>query len=425
MKIKRFFAADMRQAIRQVREAQGPDAVILSSRSVEGGIEIISAIDFDQDLVAEMAAQPDMVRKQCAPSARAAAAVSGDAVPDDRGEDEDAVASDLFGGAEVESTPDPAPQAGIVWAQDPAISELQRELRQMKCLLQDQLSQLAWNDFSRREPLRAQLLGRLLKLGLAPTLARELAGKVNQFDEPDSAWREALLMLVESLRVTGDEVLDHGGVVALVGATGVGKTTTVAKLAARYALRHGPRQVALVTTDAYRVGAQKQLLTYGRILDAPVHVAANDQELIELVGSLASRGLVLIDTAGMSQRDLRLSKQFSRLSRIADVRSYLVASANTQRAVLDDVVRAFDRTRLAGCIVTKLDEAVSLGGVLSVAIRHDLPLAYMADGQQVPEDLHPARAHRLISRAVAMARRYDADDADISGRMYAEARKHG
>src|SRR5699024_3004629 len=140
--------------------------------------------------------------------------------------------------------------------------------------LQDQLSQLAWNDFSRREPLRAQLLGRLLKLGLAPPLAREIAASINQFSDPDGAWREALLTLIERLPVSGDAVLDHGGVVALVGPTGVGKTTTVAKLAARYALRHGPQQVALITTDAYRVGAQKQLLTYGRILDAPVHVVA-------------------------------------------------------------------------------------------------------------------------------------------------------
>ncbi len=413
MKIKRFFAVDMRQAIRQVREAQGPDAVILSSRSVDGGIEIISAIDFDQDLVAEMAAQPaDLVSERTPRMPTGLVA----------GEGERDEAPEPF---PADPAPEPPPRPEVVWAQDPAISELQRELKQMKDLLQDQLSQLAWNDFSRREPLRAQLLGRLLKLGLAPPLAREIAASINQFSDPDGAWREALLTLIERLPVSGDAVLNHGGVVALVGPTGVGKTTTVAKLAARYALRHGPQQVALITTDAYRVGAQKQLLTYGRILDAPVHVVAGDRDLADAVRALADRGLVLIDTAGMSQRDLRLSEQFARLSAVAEVRSYLVASANTQHAVLEDVVRAFDRSRLAGCIVTKIDEAVSLGAALSVAVRHDLPLAYVADGQQVPEDLHPARAHHLVSRAVALARRYDTDDAEIIRLVQPGVKRHG
>lgn len=403
MKIKRFFAADMRSAIRQVRDAQGPDAVILSTRSVEGGIEIISAIDFDENLVAEIAAR----EPQQEPSPAPPEPLQDTPELFESWDDDEDIALDADAVADEEEAPARDGESGnIVWTQDPAISQLQRELKNVKTLLQDQLSQLAWNDFSRREPLRAQLLGRLLKLGLDVSLARRIAHGVNQFDNPDKAWREALLMLVRTLRTGDNELLDHGGVVALVGATGVGKTTTAAKIAARYAMHHGPSQVALVTTDAYRIGAQKQLLTYGRILNVPVHVVTNEDDMTETLSRLHDRGLVLIDTAGMSQRDLRLSDQFSRLRCLGDVQPYLVASANTQRAVLDDVVRAFEGIRLTGCILTKVDEAVSLGDALSVMIRYELPVAYVTDGQQVPEDLHEARSHRLVSAAVALARRF-------------------
>lgn len=406
MKIKRFFATDMRGAIRQVRDEQGADAVILSTRSVEGGIEIISAIDFDETLVTKMAEGPGLapVRNEATPGGFALAGQGDHIVAADAPQAGES-SGDMQARAHVEREA-PAGREQVVWTQDPAITEMQRELKNMKALLQDQLSQLAWNDFSRREPLRARLLTRLGKLGLEPELAREIAHAVNQFDDTDRAWQEAQERLVRRLRVGTDELLAHGGIIALVGATGVGKTTTVAKIAARYALRHGPSQVALVTTDAYRVGAQKQLLAYGRLLDVPVHVVSDSDELNATLARLRDRGLVLIDTAGMSQRDLRLSEQFTRLACLGGVQSYLVASANTQRPVLDDIVRTFGAARLAGCIVTKTDEAVSLGDVLSVMIRHELPIAYVADGQQVPEDLHVMPAHDLVGSAVALARRY-------------------
>jgi flagellar biosynthesis protein FlhF len=397
MKIKRYFAPDMRQAIRMVREEQGPDAVILSNRKVNGGVEIIAAIDYDEALV-ERAAATSQSAPKAAPSGSPSAAIPAG------------------GKAHVEYTESsPAPQpngatpspdtgkAGIYWSQDPALVAMQQELKQLRDMLEQQVAQLAWNDVERRHPVQAALLRRLQRLGLQSELCQSLAdGTAGAADEAQ-AWRHALALLAHRVPVTDDDILTHGGVVALVGPTGVGKTTTVAKLAARYALRHGQRNVALVTTDSYRIGAHEQLLTYGRILGVPVQVASDAGELQAALRSLMDKQLVLIDTAGMSQRDVRLSEQFATLTGSGSpIRSYLVMSATTQQSVLDESVRAFHAGALDGCILTKMDEAASLGGALSVIVRHDLPLAYVGDGQRVPEDMHPARSHNLVSRAVAL-----------------------
>jgi flagellar biosynthesis protein FlhF len=204
--------------------------------------------------------------------------------------------------------------------------------------------------------------------------------------------------------VDTSDSLDQGGVVALVGATGVGKTTTIAKLAARYALRHGRERVALVTTDSYRIAAHEQLRTYGRILGIPVRIANSHAELSEALKLLSDKDLILIDTAGMSQRDVRLSEQFALLGEAApNLKTFLVLSTTTHRSGLGEVVKAFGKVKLDGCILTKLDETTSLGGALSTAVEHKLPVAYVSDGQRVPEDIHIARAPNLIQRAVLVA----------------------
>lgn len=393
MKIKRFFATDMRQAIRLVRDEQGPDAVILSSRRVDGGVEIVSAVDFDQDLVSEMVGTPP-AREGRESGARAAPAAPAE-------EDDEsawvAAAQTSARGEALGAKPE------IQWSQDPAIVEMRRELKTMRDLMQDQLAQLAWGDLARREPLKAHLIRRLTRLGFSTRIARELAARVSAGADMERAWREVLYLLSQDIRVADDDLLNEGGVVALVGPTGVGKTTTAAKLAARFALRHGRQHVAMISADAFRIGAQKQLLTFGQLIGVEVHAAAGPQEVSRLLDQLVTKRLVIIDTAGMSQRDLRLTEQFKALARVPAIRTYLVASATTQRGVLEEVVRAFSRLRLDACILTKLDEAASLGDALSMVLGHRLPLAYVSDGQRVPEDLHPARVSRLISRAVALA----------------------
>ncbi|NJO12586.1 MAG: hypothetical protein HC872_03005 [Gammaproteobacteria bacterium] len=214
-------------------------------------------------------------------------------------------------------------------------------------------------------------------------------------------------LLLKRIPVTDDGILEHGGVVAVVGPTGVGKTTTIAKIAARFALKHGAHHVALVSTDTYRIGAREQLLTYARILGVSMHVAQDATELANALAQLEMKKLVLIDTAGMSQRDLRLNEQFATLHNDhARIRVLLALSAAGEYSALEETVRVFERIRPSACVLTKLDEAASLGAPLSIAIRHGLAIAHLCDGQRVPEDLHPAYSRRawLMQTAMKMRR---------------------
>jgi len=419
MKIKRYFAADMRQAIRLVREEQGPDAVILSNRKVNGGVEIVAAVDYDEALVRKMAGEVS-----CPPAPAPLRPAAEPATPRNA-QFADAVAEALQRKASPPANPQPAsatpppsvpapppPSAAskIEWSQDPALRGMREEIKTLRGMLESQLTGMAWRDQSLRHPARAKLMQRLLQLGLAPALCRQLADKVSYEQDHEHHWRHALGLLARQVHVTEDDILSRGGVVALVGPTGVGKTTTVAKLAARFILRHGPNRVALVTTDSFRIGAHQQLRTYGRLLGVPVHVANDAAELRTVLDSLRDKQLVLIDTAGVSQRDMRLTEQLGVLRQGAPrVKSYLVLSATAQRAALDETVRTFRHMELAGCVITKMDEATSLGEVLSAIVQQQLPVAYVSDGQRVPEDLHQARANKLVSGSVALMQNHNAE----------------
>lgn len=394
MKIKRFSGSDMRQAIRKVRDALGPDAVILSNRKVAEGVEVVAAMDYDESLFEEAPQSPIAT-----PAANSKETQRQAAYDDMRYSRDVPVAAPA-------PTPAPAPapvSVEVKLADDPTISKMQAELQSLRGLLVSQLSGLAWENESKYHPMRARILQRFIALGLSPQLARDISTSTDEKIDIDSNWRRALGSLAHRLPVMNDEILNHKGIVAVVGATGVGKTTTIAKLAARYLLRHGQKRVALITTDNYRVGAHEQLRSYARIMGAPLRVASDVDSLQEALHNFRDKDLVLIDTAGMSQRDMRLNEQFSLLKAAGHrLQVILAMAANSQRSVLADVARAFKIVPLAGCILTKVDETTSLGGALSVAVEQQLPIAYFSDGQQVPEDLHPARAHALVSRAVAI-----------------------
>ncbi len=433
MKIKRYFAADMRQAIRKVRDEQGPDAVILSNRKVSGGIEIVVAIDYDEALVQRAAEQAQPSTTTAAPAQPKPQAVRPDPLPEGvtRPRFEELEKNPVRGGTQVsaeiaaalkkraqENQPAvPAPAVTpkqttvenkgnqIEWLADPNMQAMRQEIHELRDLLQNQFAHLAYGELKRNQPQRIELAKRMDALGLTQDLVDELFESLGQFDDIEYAWRQVQALLAYRIPVTDDDILNDGGVVALIGSTGVGKTTTVAKLAARFALRHGQRNVALVTTDGYRIGGHEQLHTYGRILGVPVHSAATQEDLAKLLHNLMDKRLVLIDTAGMGQRDVRLAQQFATLRGVGQpIRTYLALSATTQTSVLDETARVFDRSALAGCIVTKTDEAADLGGVISILARHRLPLAYFADGQRVPEDLHPARAHGFVQNAMNLMR---------------------
>ncbi|MGM0592958.1 MAG: flagellar biosynthesis protein FlhF [Pseudomonadota bacterium] len=410
MKIKRYFATDMRQAIQMVREAQGPDAVILSNRRVDGGVEIVAAVDYDESVVAQMAQESPVQRAEAKPSPSAQEtpaqrfASTAEAVAERARPTQTAPTpkNEPAPTAEPERAPRTEAAAKIEWSQEPTLVAMREEIQMLRGMLESQLNGLAWNNMKQQNPQRTKLLERLLQMGLHPALCRTIADNIHYQKDMNQNWRQALKLLAGQLPVTHDDILNHGGLVALVGPTGAGKTTSVAKLAARYTLRHGPGRVALVTTDSYRIGAHHQLRSYGQILGAPVHVARDGEQLREILVSLQGKSLVLIDTAGMSQRDIRLSEQFGMLQQTGlPIRSYAVMSASSQRRALEEVIQSFSKVELDGAILTKLDEAAVLGEALSVLAQNQLPVAYISDGQRVPEDLHPARSNSLVNRCVS------------------------
>ncbi len=483
MKIKRTFAKDIRQAMKKVREEQGPDAVILANRKVDGGVEIVSAVDYDEEMVYQQAKRQEAEQKKVAPAPRSpveqyqqisakqhqakvhpAPASFSQAMQQARQQPVD-IASDWvktaqapiphqtrvnqaytqqdFDIALTESEEERKQQAKEERANKIAKLEQQRELARKKALAQkkraqrqaqikkkqqhqqsadlalikdmkkeisflrdmmeNQMNILEWDKVAKRHPIRVALLNELFELGLGNDVAQEIVDQIPETKDLIRSRRLALGILAKKIPISDDDIINFGGVIAVVGATGVGKTTTIAKLAARFAMKHGNRHVALVTTDSYRIGAHEQLLNYSRILGVPLHVAQDNDDLARILAGLVDKRLVLIDTAGMSQRDLRLTEQFQKLQEASVlIRPYLVLSASTQLASLNETVKAFEHVDLAGCIITKLDEAATLGGVLTSVIKSQLPVAYLTDGQKVPEDLQTASAQRLVSLAVPL-----------------------
>jgi flagellar biosynthesis protein FlhF len=392
MKIKHYRAADMRQALRQVRDAQGPDAVILSSRRVSGGgVEVVAAVDYDVDV--DVSAMQEPVRPE------ADAPTAGDYAT---------LAKRFQSGPDLNQIHDlPA--------------DVNEELRTLRRMLETQLATLAWNDLSRRAPIQTELLRQLTMLGLAHDLAGELVSQLPQRMELHEAHRLALALMARRIETVGESWMEDGGVVAMVGPTGVGKTTLIAKLAARWVLRHGPRRIALVSADAVRIGAHEQMHMLGRLLGVTAHTVYDIAELPELLAGLAGQRLVLIDTAGASPRDPELARRLRLLQQMQQdkIESAIVLPASTQAGTIDEVLNRFALAQPTAVCITKMDEAASLGGILSALVRTKLPAAYVSDGQRVPEDLEPARSHSLVARAVDIAHRNNAtpDDETMQRRI--------
>jgi flagellar biosynthesis protein FlhF len=288
----------------------------------------------------------------------------------------------------------------------PLDSRVTNELAALRSLLEGQFAQLAWSDSLRRTPLRAQLTQELMTVGYSPGLAREITQRLPDDYTPAQAQQWLMGVMSKNVRCvdSSDDIVSRGGVYALVGPTGVGKTTTTAKLAARCAVRHGSASLALLTTDSYRVGAHDHLRIYAKILGVSVQTVNDARDLRQAVDALQSKHLVLIDTVGMGQRDARVAEHSAMLAQ-PDVRRLLLLNAASQSETLEEVVAAYGArdTNAAsghrGCIITKQDESARPGQVLDVIIRHQLQLHYVSNGQRVPEDLQTANAGYLVHRS--------------------------
>ncbi len=299
--------------------------------------------------------------------------------------------------------------------------EMNAELRSLRRILETQLASLAWNDLTRRAPIHTEILRELTEVGLTPDFATQIVSQLPAGADLTLARRLSISNVAQRLAVTGDRWLDTGGRVALIGPTGVGKTTALAKLAVRWVLRHGARSLALISADSVRIGAHDQLQALGQMLDVRVYAADSFAELPKLLDSLAQTRFVLIDTMGSSQRDAQLSTRLQQLAAVPNLETALVLSAATQAGAIEETVTRFATANASSCLLTKVDEAASIGGVLSVLTRAELPISYVSEGQRVPEDLRPARALELISRAVQLARTSGAAaDEDLLRRRYGD-----
>jgi flagellar biosynthesis protein FlhF len=447
MKIKRFFAADIRQAMRMVKEELGADAVIMSNKSVDGGIEIVAARDFDEQLIhnklGEQSSDP-----RPAPANRVTSTQASNFQPEKKHSEilnageksgHDVVLPERNSRASIEQfvgytekmqlrsqestlpakeiKPDalahqlgkekPAEKAKAAETKqftlsDKLLIEMCKDLKSLKAAFDKKMVETGVPNGSQANPVRASLLQRLADIGISKKTSLNLANQLSSYANIDLAFAKAQEMMAEMLPIAQDNLLDMGGVVALIGPTGVGKTTTIAKLAAKFILKHGPSQVALITTDNYRIGAHEQINTYGRILGVPVRVASSSDDLRNLITGLVDKRLILIDTAGMSQRDMKLVEQINTLRQSAfSIKSYLVMSAASEYRVMNEIINAFRFFEPQACILTKLDEAVTAGPALSSLIEQNLPVSFITNGQRVPEDMFSPVARALVSQCVA------------------------
>ncbi len=404
MNVRKFIAATARDALHKVKELLGPDAIILSNRAIPGGVEIMAVAAGDMEMIL-----PTPIREEPVMSddytVRLSSPTFGEtfksrvSAPSQKSSDLPPKLPPNF----PPLTPRPAPQ--IERPRVPAAAEIvpvevMDEIRALRKIVEQHLAGAAWGDSVRSEPVKTEILRQMLDTGFSPRFSRELLADLPRELSATKALAWVKAGADRSLQTINAEsdIVDRGGIYALVGPTGVGKTTTTAKLAARCVLRHGASKVALVTTDGYRIGAHEQLRIYGRILGVSVHLVKDAEELKQTLLDLQHKHMVLVDTMGMSQRDRMVGEQVAMFEN-SNVKRLLLLSATGRGDTLDDVVRAYNGSDLAGCILSKVDEAASLAASLDVIIRHGLRLHYVSNGQRVPEDLHlPNRAY-LIHRA--------------------------
>lgn len=458
MNVRKFIAASARDALRKVKETLGNDAIILSNRGIPGGVEIMAVAARDMAMIVPThvadappssvtermplpaVADPEDDYMAALTSARAQVAQTGrpktmEPPPQSRPRSTAPTSPARSVGtvnagiprtgslrnpefnrpqqpsiaqtAPVQPPPMArqaplAPQVNVAQRPEADVvpKEVMEEIRSLRRIVEQHLAGFAWGEAARSEPVKTEVLRQMLDAGFSPQFARDLLAELPMDMDASQAMAWVKGAADRSLFTIGneDDIVDRGGIYALVGPTGVGKTTTTAKLAARCVLRHGPSKVALVTTDSYRIGAHEQLRIYGRILGVSVYLVKDAVELRQTLRELQHKHMVLVDTMGMSQRD-KLVPELTDMLAGCDVQRLLLLSSTSRGDTLDDVVTAYTGENLAGCILTKVDEAASLATALDVIMRHGLRLHYVSNGQRVPEDLHlPNRAY-LLHRA--------------------------
>ncbi len=393
MNVKKFIAPSSREALRKVRAMLGEDAVILSNRNVDGQVEILAMNDQALTGIASEAG----VTQQTATTTATAMQFNPNAK-----------SSTEFLSVEAKSPASVLRKEDAFAAPSQAeVASMMSEIRSMRDMLEGKMSEMSWLNTQQKTPYKSDVLREMLATGLSASLSRHMMEKMPECGNAEAGldWVKSIMVKNLSTISNENEILEQGGVYALVGPTGVGKTTTTAKLAARCVMRHGPSKLALITTDGYRIGGYEQLRIYGKILGVMVHSVKDESDLKIALAELKNKHTVLIDTVGVSQRDKMVTQQVAMLSGSGvDVKRLLCLNATSTGETLTEVVRAYRGEGLSGCILTKLDEAATIGGALDIVIRQKLNLYYVASGQRVPEDLHVANKQYLVDRAFKLKR---------------------
>ncbi len=474
MNVKRFTARTSRDALVLVRQALGEDAVVLSTKPSVDGVEVLAMAPEGMKQIERMAATPavaepvpnkaveddvtqlsmstlsfqDYVRERMlrrrqaamnppsteterAPASASASAFERTSVLEQRMTERAPVAAPrtieppllrapmpvapVSRAPVLADLPAPASQAVHAAATRRDQEDMMSELRSMKGLIEERFGALAFIEKLNRQPAQARLTQKLLDAGFSPALIRKIGDSLAADVTDEIAWAASVL---EHNLITAEAeapLEDQGGVYALVGATGVGKTTTTAKIAAAFAAKYGANNLGLITLDAYRIGAHEQLRAYGRILGVPVHTAHDRASLEDLLDLLAGKKMVLIDTAGMAQRDARTRELLDMLSH-RSIKKLLVVNAASQGETIEDVMISYHAPLCAGIVLSKMDEAVKLGPALDAMIRHKVKVIGVANGQRVPEDWHRLSANALVHRALraSAGSAYKLDASDVS-----------
>ena len=472
MNIKRFHAATSREALAKARMAFGDGTLILSNRPTPTGVEVVataedtlSALDQAHEAAQAAAApraQPAAPRPAARPAARPSP-VETTPVEEDatqlamstlsfqdyvrermlrrRHEATNGHGDETQGGAPL-FEPRPAPAAAPApaarathaapftapparpraaapapVAAQPASKGIVDELQAMKEMIEERFNTLAWLGQAKQDPIQSNLMLKLIRSGYSPALARAVLERLPEDIGAAESVRWLMEVLERNLKTDArtPSLFEQGGIYALVGATGVGKTTTAAKLAAHCVRVHGPNSVGLITLDTYRVAAHEQLRAYGRMLGVVAHLAHDRAALQDLLGLLSSKKMVLIDTTGIAPRDPRKRDMLDVLD-LPKVNRLLVLNAGGHGDTLDDVLTSFKTSGVQQAILSKVDEAVKLGPSLDAIIRHQLVLRGVCNGQRVPEDWEAADANKLIRTSMRSSAKsaFDPKAADLS-----------
>lgn len=411
MKVKRYTAATMQRALKQISEELGPDAVILSNQRVNGRLEIVAAAGYEEESVAAapeiqptQMVKPGQATNEPMSAAQLEVANRKLALQDELEKayqySQQTLAERSSGFSSV-----PVPSAPQVKEQH-ELSEMKAEIHVLKSMLEKsvQPSMNFWGNWIPRNPLQANLWQRLDDLGIEHWLAQQLLQKLDGSEILEDAWRQVLRQLAKSIPVMNDSSLAKHKCIALLGATGVGKTTTLGKMAAEHVLQYGNDKIVIISTDNYRIGAQEQLRSFARILSIPLYSVDEQKSLADILNKIPLDHKVFIDTAGMHPKDPQFAKQLTMLKSVASrVTCMLTLDSTSQGRVLNQTFKQYKQANIDAVILTKLDDALALGEALSVAIKQKLPLSYFTDGQRIPEDIHRASAKELLRQALVLS----------------------